>query len=47
MASIRLQRTNAKGVCLTLCRQAMVEWFVHIVEERKKNQDTSKEKKNW
>ena len=25
----------------------MVEWFVHIVEERKKNQDTSKEKKNW
>ena len=25
----------------------MVEWFVHMVEERKKNQDTSKEKKNW
>lgn len=25
----------------------MVEWFVNIVEERKKNQDSSKEKKNW
>ena len=25
----------------------MVEWFVNIVEERKNNQDSSKEKKNW
>ncbi len=25
----------------------MVEWFVNMVEERKKNQDSSKEKKNW
>ena len=25
----------------------MVEWFVNIVEERKHNQDSSKEKKNW
>lgn len=25
----------------------MVEWFVNIVEERKKNHDSSKEKKNW
>ena len=25
----------------------MVEWFGNIVEERKKNQDCSKEKKNW
>ena len=26
---------------------AMVEWFVNMVEERKKNHDSSKEKKNW
>ena len=26
---------------------AMVEWFVHMVEERKKQHDSSKEKKNW
>lgn len=26
---------------------AMVEWFVKMVEERKNNQDSSKEKKNW
>ena len=26
---------------------AMVEWFVKMVEERKKQQDSSKEKKNW
>lgn len=26
---------------------AMVEWFVQMVEERKKNQDCRKEKKNW
>jgi len=25
----------------------MVEWFVKMVEERKNNQDSSKEKKNW
>ena len=25
----------------------MVEWFVNIVEERKNNNDSSKEKKNW
>lgn len=25
----------------------MVEWFVNIVEERKNNQGSSKEKKNW
>lgn len=25
----------------------MVEWFVQMVEERKKNSDCSKEKKNW
>lgn len=25
----------------------MVEWFIKIVEERKSNQDSSKEKKNW
>lgn len=25
----------------------MVEWFVNMVEERKKNNDCSKEKKNW
>ena len=26
---------------------AMVEWFVKMVEERKKNNDHNKEKKNW
>lgn len=26
---------------------SMVEWFAKMVEERKKNQDSSKEKKNW
>lgn len=26
---------------------AMVEWFVKMVEERKNNHDSSKEKKNW
>lgn len=26
---------------------AMVEWFAKIVEERKTNHDSSKEKKNW
>lgn len=26
---------------------AMVEWFVKMVEERKKRQDSAKEKKNW
>ena len=26
---------------------AMVEWFAGIVEERKRNHDTNKEKKNW
>ena len=26
---------------------AMVEWFVKMVEERKKNNDNSKEKKSW
>ena len=26
---------------------AMVEWFVKMVEERKKQQDSSKEKKVW
>lgn len=26
---------------------AMVEWFVKMVDERKKQQDSSKEKKNW
>ena len=26
---------------------AMVEWFAEIVEERKRNHDTNKEKKNW
>lgn len=26
---------------------AMVEWFVRMVEERKNNHDSSKEKKNW
>ena len=26
---------------------AMVEWFVKIVEERKTQHDSSKEKKNW
>ena len=26
---------------------AMVEWFANMVEERKKNHDSSKEKKNW
>ena len=25
----------------------MVEWFVKMVEERKHNQDSAKEKKNW
>lgn len=25
----------------------MVEWFVKMVEERKKNHDASTEKKNW
>ena len=25
----------------------MVEWFVKMVEERKKNHDSAKEKKNW
>lgn len=25
----------------------LVGWFVSIVEERKKNHDSSKEKKNW
>lgn len=25
----------------------MVEWFVKMVEERKQNNDSSKEKKNW
>lgn len=25
----------------------MVEWFVKMVEERKMNKDSSKEKKNW
>ena len=25
----------------------MVEWFVNMVEERKKNHDSSREKKNW
>lgn len=25
----------------------MVEWFVKMVEERKKQHDSSKEKKNW
>ncbi|MDE6676583.1 MAG: aldo/keto reductase, partial [Clostridia bacterium] len=25
----------------------MVEWFVQMVEERKKNNDHKKEKKNW
>ena len=26
---------------------AMVEWFVKMVEERKQNHDSSREKKNW
>ena len=26
---------------------AMVEWFVKMVEERRNNHDSSKEKKNW
>ena len=26
---------------------AMVEWFAKIVEERKQQQDSSKEKKSW
>ena len=26
---------------------AMVEWFAHMIEERKKQHDSSKEKKNW
>ena len=26
---------------------SMVEWFVKIVEERKNNHDSSKERKNW
>ena len=26
---------------------AMVEWFVNMVEERKKNKDCSKEKESW
>lgn len=26
---------------------AMVEWFVKMVEERKSQHDSSKEKKNW
>jgi 2,5-diketo-D-gluconate reductase A len=26
---------------------SMVEWFVQMVEERKKQHDSSKEKKNW
>ena len=26
---------------------AMVEWFVKMVEERKEQHDSSKEKKNW
>ena len=26
---------------------AMVEWFVWMVEERKHNKDSSKEKKSW
>nr|WP_288556488.1 hypothetical protein [uncultured Mediterraneibacter sp.] len=26
---------------------AMVEWFVRMVEERKTQHDSSKEKKNW
>lgn len=26
---------------------AMVEWFVKMVEERKKNNRSEKEKKNW
>lgn len=26
---------------------AMVEWFVKMVEERKTQHDSSKEKKNW
>ncbi len=25
----------------------MVEWFVNMVEERKKNHDSSRENKNW
>ena len=25
----------------------MVEWFVKMVEERKKNHDSAKEKRNW
>ena len=26
---------------------AMVEWFAKMVEERKRNNDSKKEKKNW
>ena len=26
---------------------AMVQWFAKMVEERKQNHDSSKEKKNW
>lgn len=26
---------------------SMVEWFVNMVEERKKQRDCTKEKKNW
>ena len=29
------------------CDPNMVEWFVNMVEERKKQTDCTKEKKNW
>lgn len=38
-----------KGESAFFSRQdpAMVEWFVQMVEERKKNQDSARERKNW
>lgn len=54
MACIRLQRTNeivkldtATSSFFSNRDPAMVEWFVKMVEERKQNNRSEKEKKNW
>lgn len=38
---------KAESVFFSHYDPAMVEWFVRMVEERKNNNDSSKEKKNW
>lgn len=38
---------KAESVFFSHYDPAMVEWFVRMVEERKKNHDSAKEKKNW